>query len=209
MSGDVKFINTATVQIVPFAAIRLTSLQDNQEKSGHGAPASLAEIRRLLGVSKASKPLTEESRKHLDYLLDMASRIKTRVTSGSATIAKMMQAAKEADGEEMFVRDFANVIFVGNIKVRDIKRSCDYGHTFDGYITKQYCLGFAQVWDPMGKVDPVDFVEALAMEAEGHPRYTDQEEAMKQIFRYARGIRPTQNGEQNGYPYDGPSRWDW
>lgn len=209
MSESVKYTSMETVRIVPSAVTRPMSSQAARAKSGRGALVPLAEIRRLLGDSKALMPLTEERKKHLDFLLDMASRIKTRVKSGSATIAQMMQAAKQAEGTEMFVKDFTNIIFVGTVKVRDVKRSCDYGHTFDGHITKQYCLGFAQAWDPMGKVDPIDFVEALSMEAEGHPRYTDQEEAIKQIFRYARGIRPTQNGEQDGYPYDGPSRWDW
>lgn len=209
MSGNVKYTSMETVLLVPSVVTQPTSSRATQAKNGRGALVSLAETRRLLGASKALMPLTDEQKQHLDYLLDMASRIKTRVTSGSATIAEMMRAAKEADGEEMFVKDFTNIIFTGQVKVRDVKRSCSYGHTYDGHITKQYCLGFAQVWDPMGKVDPVDFIDALAMEAEGHPRYTDQEEAIKQIFRYARGIRPTQNGEQNGYPYDGPSRWDW
>lgn len=208
MSGGVKFINTATVQIVPSVGIRLTSLQVNQEKSGHGAPVSRAEIRRLLGVSRGSMPLTAESSKHLDFLLDMASRIKTRVESGRATIAKMMQAAKEADGQDMFVKDFTNVIFLGSSRVGD-QRSYRYAHVYDGYITKQFCLGFAKDWDPMGKVDPVDFVNALAMEAEGNPKYVKQEEAMKEIFRYAKGIRPAPTAEEDGYPYAGPSRWDW
>jgi hypothetical protein len=207
MSESVKYSNTATVQLVPSAVTQLTSSQATQERSGRGVRVSLAEIQRLLGGSSLSMPLTDERKQHLEYLLDMGSRIKTRVTSGKATIAEMMRAAKEADGEEMFVKDFTNIIFVGHVRVRDVKRSCSYGHTYDGQITKQYCLGFAQVWDPMGKVDPVDFVEALSMEAEGHPRYIEAGEAMAQIFNGANNVRRTPTVEEDGYPSTSPSRW--
>jgi hypothetical protein len=209
MSESVRYTNTETVQLVQYVATPPTSSQADQVRNGRGALVPLAEIRRLLGASKLLLPLTEEQKKHLDFLLDMASRIKTRVTSGKATIAEMMQAAKEADGQEMYVKDFTNIIFEGGVRVRDVKRSCSYGHTYDGLITKQYCLGFAQVWDPMGTCDPVEFVDALSMEAEGNKRYIDSEEAMKQIFKYARGIRPTPNGEDDGYPASATSRWDW
>jgi hypothetical protein len=207
MSENVKYLNTATVLLAPSAVTTRTSSQETRVRSGRGVPVSLAETQRLLGDLKNLMPLTPETKKHLDYLLDMASRIKTRVTSGKATIAEMMRAAREADGEEMYVRDFTNIIFLGHVRVRDVKRSCSYGHTYDGQITKQYCLGFAQVWDPMGKVDPVDFVGALSMEAEGHPRYIDAGEAMAQIFNGAQNVRRTPTVEEDGYPSTSPSRW--
>lgn len=201
MSENLKFGNLATVHLVPSAAITPTSLPKVVQKDhGHGAPASLAEIRRLLGDLRISIPLTEEQKKRLAYLSDMASRIRTRVTSGKATIAELQKAANEADGEEMYVKDFVNIVFQGYVRVRDTKRSCKYGKTYNGYITKQYCLGFAKDWDTMGKVDPIDFVWALSIEAEGHKNYVSQEEAMEQIFRYARGIRPTPTTEVDGYP---------
>jgi hypothetical protein len=210
MSENLKFGNLATVHLVPSVATTPMSLQKVVEKDlGHGAPASLAEVRRLLGDLKILMPLTDGQKKRLAYLSGMASRIRTRVTSGKATIAELHKAAKEADGEEMFVKDFVNIVFQGYIKVRDTKRSWLGGKTYDGYITKQYCLGFAKDWDSMGKVDPIDFVWALSIEAEGHKNYVSQEEAMEQIFRYARGIRPTPTTEVDGYPASQSTRWDW
>lgn len=210
MSENLKFGNLATVHLVPSVATTPTSLPKVVEKDrGRGAPASLAEIRRLLGDLKISIPLTDEQKKHLAYLSDMASRIQTRVTSGKATIAELQKAAKEANGEEMYVKDFVNIVFQGYTRVRDTKRSCNYGKTYDGYITKQYCLGFARDWDSMGKVNPTDFVWALSIEAEGHKNYISHEEAMSQIFRYARGIRPTPTVEEDGYPASQSTRWDW
>jgi hypothetical protein len=99
-----------------------------------------------------------------------------------------------------------NVVFNGYIKVRDSKRSYK-GKTYDGHLTKQYCLGFSKDWDSLGKVDPIDFVWALSVEAEGHKNYVAQEEAMEQIFRYARGIRPTPTTEVDGYPETHTFRW--
>lgn len=201
MSENLKFGNSATVPLVRSVETTPTSLPKVVVTDhGHGVPASLAEVRRLLGDLKILMPLTDEQKKRLAYLSDMASRIRTRVTSGKATIADLHKAAREADGEEMFVKDFVNIIFNGYIKVRDSKRSYINGKTYDGHITKQYCLGFAKDWDPLGKVDPIDFVWALSVEAEGHKNYVAQEEAMEQIFRYAKGIRPTPTTEVDGYP---------
>ena len=120
----------------------------------------------------------------------------------------MMQAAKQADGEEMYVRDFVNIIFEGHVRVRDVKRSCDTLKTYEGQITKQYCLGFANDWDPLGKVDPVDFVNALAMETYGNPRYVDTQEAIGQIFRDAVSIHKTPSGKEDGYPELHSTRWE-
>lgn len=210
MSENLKYGNLATVQLVQSAVIQPTSSPKVVVKDhGHGAPASLAEVRRLLGDLKISMPLTDEQKKRLAYLSDMASRIRTRVTSGKATIAELQKAAREADGEEMYVKDFVNIVFDGYIRVRDTKRSCFTGKTYDGYITKQYCLGFAKDWDPIGKVDPIDFVWALSIEAEGHKNYVNHDEAMEQIFRYASGIRRTPTVEEDGYPASQTTRWNW
>lgn len=210
MSESLKYGNLATVPLVQSVVIQPTSLPKVTEKDrGHGAPATLAEVRRLLGDLKILMPLTDEQKKRLAYLSDMASRIRTRVKSGRATIADLQKAAREADGEQMYVRDFVNIVFDGYIRVRDTKRSCYGAKTYDGYITKQYCLGFAKDWDSMGKVDPIDFVWALSVETEGHKNYISQEEAMEQIFRYARGIRPTPTVEEDGYPATQVTRWDW
>ena len=207
--SDVKFGNLATVPLVPFVETRPTpSPKAAVRERGLGAPASLAEVRRLLGDLKIFLPLTDEQKKRLVYLSDMASRITTRVKSGRATIAEMKRAAKQADGEEMFVKDFVNIIFEGHVRVRDVKRSCDTLKTYEGQITKQYCLGFAKDWDSMGKVDPVDFVNALAMETYGHPRYVDTQEAIEQIFRYAKSIHVTPSGNENGYPELHSTRWE-
>ena len=67
----------------------------------------------------------------------------------------MKRAAKQADGEEMFVKDFVNIIFEGHVRVRDVKRSCDTLKTYEGQITKQYCLGFAKDWDSSVDQDPL------------------------------------------------------
>lgn len=207
--SDVKFGNLATVPLVPFVETRPTpSPKAAVRERGLGAPASLAEVRRLLGDLKIFLPLTDEQNKRLVYLSDMASRITTRVKSGRATIAEMKRAAKQADGEEMFVKDFVNIIFEGHVRVRDVKRSCDTLKTYEGQITKQYCLGFAKDWDSMGKVDPVDFVNALAMETYGHPRYVDTQEAIEQIFRYAKSIHVTPSGNEDGYPELHSTRWE-
>ena len=119
----------------------------------------------------------------------------------------MKRAAKQAEGEEMFVKDFVNIIFEGHVRVRDVSRSCDNLKTYEAKITKQYCLGFAKDWDSMGKVNPVDFVNALAMETYGHPRYVDTQEAIEQIFRYAKNIHVTPSGNDNGYPEFQNPRW--
>lgn len=208
MSDEIKFGNLATVPLVPFVKTQLTPLKKVVVRDhGRGAPASLAEVRRLLGDLKISLPLTDEQKKRLEYLSDMAFRITTRVKSGRATIAEMKRAAKQADGEEMFVKDFVNIIFEGHVRVRDVSRSCDSLKTYEAKITKQYCLGFAKDWDSMGKVNPVDFVNALAMETYGHPRYVDTQEAIEQIFRYAKNIHVTPSGNDNGYPEFQNPRW--
>lgn len=201
MTENLKFGNLGTVRLVPSAETTPTfSPRVVVTDHGHGALASLAEIRQLLGDLRISMPLTDEQKNRLAYLSGMASRIRTRVTSGKATIAGLQKAAREADGEQMYIKDFVNIVFQGFVKVRDSRRSSIKGKTFDGYITKQYCLGFAKDWDPMGKVDPIDFVWALSVEAEGHKNYVSQEEAMEQIFRYARSIRPTPTTQVDGYP---------
>ena len=208
MSDAIKFGNLATVPLVPFVKNQPTPLKKVVVRDhGRGAPASLAEVRRLLGDLKISLPLTDEQKKRLVYLSDMASRITTRVKSGRATIAEMKRAAKQAEGEEMFVKDFVNIIFEGHVRVRDVSRSCDNLKTYEAKITKQYCLGFAKDWDSMGKVNPVDFVNALAMETYGHPRYVDTQEAIEQIFRYAKNIHVTPSGNDNGYPEFQNPRW--
>ena len=208
MSDEVKFGNLATVPLVRLAETRpIPSRKVVGRDRGLGAPASLVELRRLLGDLKISLPLTDEQKKRLAYLSDMASRITRRVKSGQTTISQMMQAAKQADGEEMFVKDFVNIIFIGHIRVRDVKRSCDTLKTYEGQITKQYCLGFAGDWDDLGKVDPVDFVNALATETYGHQRYVDTQEAMEQIFRYAKNIHVTPSGNHDGYPTLQNARW--
>lgn len=208
MSDGIKFGNLATVPLVPFVKTQPTPLKKVVVRDhGRGAPASLAEVRRLLGDLKISLPLTDEQKKRLVYLSDMASLITTRVKSGRATIAEMKRAAKQAEGEEMFVKDFVNIIFEGHVRVRDVSRSCDNLKTYEAKITKQYCLGFAKDWDSMGKVNPVDFVNALAMETYGHPRYVDTQEAIEQIFRYAKNIHVTPSGNDNGYPEFQNPRW--
>ena len=208
MSDAIKFGNLATVPLVPFVKNQPTPLKKVVVRDhGRGAPASLAEVRRLLGDLKIWLPLTDEQKKRLVYLSDMASRITTRVKSGRATIAEMKRAAKQAEGEEMFVKDFVNIIFEGHVRVRDVSRSCDNLKTYEAKITKQYCLGFAKDWDSMGKVNPVDFVNALAMETYGHPRYVDTQEAIEQIFRYAKNIHVTPSGNDNGYPEFQNPRW--
>ena len=208
MSDGIKFGNLATVPLVPVVKTQPTPLKKVVVRDhGRGAPASLAEVRRLLGDLKISLPLTDEQKKRLEYLSDMAFRITTRVKSGRATIAEMKRAAKQADGEEMFVKDFVNIIFEGHVRVRDVSRSCDSLKTYEAKITKQYCLGFAKDWDSMGKVNPVDFVNALAMETYGHPRYVDTQEAIEQIFRYAKNIHVTPSGNDNGYPEFQNPRW--
>jgi hypothetical protein len=207
--SDVKFGNLATVPLVPLVEIQPTpSPKATAKARGRGALEALVEAQRLLGDSKILMPLTDEQKNRLAYLSDMASRITTRVKSGKSTIAQMMQAAKQADGEEMFVEDFVNIIFVGRVRVRDVKRSCDTLKTYEGQITKQYCLAFAKDWDSMGKVDPVDFVNALAMETYGNPRYVDTQEAVEQIFRNATGIHRTPSGNEDGYPELHSTRWE-
>jgi hypothetical protein len=208
MSDEVKFGNLATVPLVRLVETRPTLSPKAAEMAhGRGALASLVEIRRLLGDLKILQPLTDEQKKRWEYLSAMASRITTRVKNGQTTISQMMQAAKQADGEEMFVKDFVNIIFVGHIRVRDVKRSCDTLKTYEGQITKQYCLSFANDWDDLGKVDPVDFVNALATETYGHKRYVDTQEAMEQIFRYAKNIHVTPSGNDDGYPALQNARW--
>jgi len=208
MSDEVRFGNLVTVPLAHVVETRPTpSPKAAVRDRGLGAPASLVELRRLLGDSKISLPLTDEQKKRLVYLSGMASRITTRVKSGQTTISQMMQAAKQADGEEMFVKDFVNIIFIGHIRVRDAKRSCDTLKTYEGKITKQYCLGFASDWDSVGKVDPVDFVNALAMETYENARYVDTQEAMEQIFRYAKNIHVTPSGNDDGYPALQNARW--
>lgn len=202
--------NSGTVRHVKFVKTTHTSSQKTTEDNGLGAHESPAELRRKSADLRISKMLTDDEKKHQDLLTDLGLLITKRIQDGKGTIDDLMEAAKQANGREMFVRDFALTVFKGRVHVRSERVGNGNTQTIrahDGHITRQYCLGFAQDWDPEGEVDPVDFVNALAMETMGHKRYIDTAEALEQVFRYTKGIHVTPPGNEDGYPTLHSFRW--
>ena len=202
--------NVEMVRHVKFVRSALTSLSEATEEVGLGVHESPAEAQLKSEGLKTLNPLTDEEKKNLALLSDLGLLIKKRISDGKGTISDLMEAAKEANGRKMFVRDFTLTVFKGRIKVRDERVGDGNSQTIrthDGHITRAYCLGFAKDWDTDGEVDPVDFVNALAMETMGHQRYVDTAEALDQIFRYSRGIFPTPTKQEDGYTSTHTFKW--
>ena len=199
-----------TVHLAKFAKTKPTSLSEIKGEVGLGVHESPAVAQPKSAGLKNLSPLTDDEKKNLALLSDLGLLIKKRIWDGKGTISDLMEAAKEANGRKMSVRNFALTVFKGKINVRDERVGNGNSQTIrahDGHITKQYCLGFANDWDSEGDVDPVDFVNALAMETMGHKRYIDTAEALEQIFRYTKGIHETPTVEKDGYTSTHTFKW--
>jgi hypothetical protein len=199
-----------TVRLVKFAETAPTSLSGMQGEVGRGVHGSPAEPQPKSAGLKNLNLLTDDEKKNLALLSDLGLLIKKRIWDGKGTISDLMEAAKQANGMKMSVRNFALTVFKGKVNVRDQRVGDGNSQTIrthDGHITRAYCLGFAKDWDTEGEVDPVDFVDALAMETMGHKRYVDTAEALEQIFRQTKGINTTPSGEDNGSQDTHTYRW--
>lgn len=198
MSNDNESTDNAEmVRHVKFVTKTLTSLSEAKEGVGLGVHESPVETQlKLEGLKNSNQHtavLKEKAGSRTATELPM-----TKVWSGKATIAELMRAAKECNGEKMLVKDFVNKVFKGDenfngAQYRKVRIR-------EGRIDKSYCLGFAADWDSIGPVDPVDFVDVLSMETVGHPRYIDTSEAITQVFEASRSIFITPEGNHNGYP---------